>query len=148
MALATARAFLAVLAGQPPFRAAALAPQSLAVRPPAALSALVGGNGADGGIGGSGGSVNLISNGGANDAIGGATSGTLNLTQQQQKKPRRIKPGQGCLASVVSVGVATHASILTTPKSMPRVAGALNDYDYSRAICRGRALGDLSLMRS
>jgi hypothetical protein len=68
--------------------------------------------------------------------------------QQQQKKPRRIKPGQGCLASLVSVGVATHASILTTPKSMPRVAGALNDYDYSRAICRGRALGDLSLMRS
>jgi hypothetical protein len=32
-------------------------------------------------IGGSGASVSLISNGGVNDAIGGATSGTLNLTQ-------------------------------------------------------------------
>jgi hypothetical protein len=32
-------------------------------------------------LGGSGGSVSLISNGGANDGIGGATSGTLNLTQ-------------------------------------------------------------------
>ena len=33
------------------------------------------------GNGGNGGSVSLLSNGGLNDAIGGATSGTLNLTQ-------------------------------------------------------------------
>jgi hypothetical protein len=45
-----------------------------------------GGNGGgSGGVcctGGSGASVSLISNGGVNDAIGGATSGTLNLTQR------------------------------------------------------------------
>jgi len=44
-----------------------------------------GGNGGNraccSGDGGNGGSVSLISNGGVNDAIGGATSGTLNLTQ-------------------------------------------------------------------
>src|SRR5262249_19963499 len=37
----------------------------------------IGGNG----VGGTGASVSLISNGGVNDAVGGATRGTLNLTQ-------------------------------------------------------------------
>ncbi len=41
----------------------------------------IGGNGGSGLYGGNGASVSLFSNGGANDAIGGATSGTLNLTQ-------------------------------------------------------------------
>ena len=43
----------------------------------------IGGNGGPTAMsgGGSGASVSLISNGGVNDAIGGATSGTLNLTQ-------------------------------------------------------------------
>jgi hypothetical protein len=42
----------------------------------------VGGNGGNGGVGnGDGASVNLVSNGGAQDAVGGATTSTLNLTQ-------------------------------------------------------------------
>jgi hypothetical protein len=42
----------------------------------------IGGNASGGGFfGGAGASINLLSNGGANDAVGGATSGTLNLTQ-------------------------------------------------------------------
>jgi hypothetical protein len=45
----------------------------------------IGGNGGSTalgpGISGSGASVSLTSNGGVNDAVGGATSGTLNLTQ-------------------------------------------------------------------
>ena len=77
-----------LMAALPPYRAAVLVRQFLAVRQPAALSPYqvlrlvvpaeapstsdVSGNGA---------SVSLISNGGVNDAIGGATSGTLNLTQ-------------------------------------------------------------------
>jgi hypothetical protein len=42
----------------------------------------IGGNGGgSNGPGGPGASVSLTSNGGVNDAVGGATSGTLNLTQ-------------------------------------------------------------------
>ena len=42
----------------------------------------IGGSGGTGTfIGGNGASVSLLSNGGLNDAVGGATSGTLDLTQ-------------------------------------------------------------------
>jgi hypothetical protein len=41
----------------------------------------IGGNGGDSEGGSPGASVTLLSNGGVNDAIGGATSGTLSLTQ-------------------------------------------------------------------
>jgi hypothetical protein len=79
-----------VMAALLPYRAAASVRQFSAVRQPAALSRYLvprlvagGGGSGPGGLprGGSGGSVSLISNGGVNDAIGGATSGTLNLTQ-------------------------------------------------------------------
>ena len=75
-----------VMAALPPYRAAALVRQFLAVRQPAALSPyqvlrLVVTAAAATGVDGQGASVSLISNGGVNDAIGGATSGTLNLTQ-------------------------------------------------------------------
>ena len=75
-----------VMAALPPYRAAVLVRQFLAVRQPAAQSPyqvlrLVVTAAPASGPAGTGASVSLISNGGVNDAIGGATSGTLNLTQ-------------------------------------------------------------------
>ena len=80
--------FLGNARALPPYQVAALVRQSLAVRQPAALSPyqvlrLVEAPGPQpcAHTARPDPSVSLISNGGVNDAVGGATSGTLNLTQ-------------------------------------------------------------------
>ena len=76
-----------------------------------------GGSTIDSNVNGNGASVSLISNGGVNDAIGGATSGTLNLTQTA------IGGNGGCFARAALVAVhQAHLLELTPTEPQPIIS--------------------------